>query len=371
MHNNKTICVSVSNDLVCDNRVNKTCNSLSAYGMSVKLIGRRFKHAPTLNKTKYKCNRLRIYFRKNAIYYAELNIKLFFYLLFSKQDMLWANDLDTLLPNYLVSKIKGKPLIFDSHEHFTQVPELKDNPFARKVWKAVEKHCIKGCDAVFTVCNPIKDYFKEEYNVESHVIRNIPSQIHNSENRVSASEKENILVWQGAVNIERGLEELCEAMQYIDAKLLIMGNGDIKSYLEHKVKEWGIEEKVLFLGRLEFENMMSNTRKAKLAISIDKPTNGNYAISLPNKIFEYIASATPVLVSPLQEIKHIVDNYHTGIYINSYEPKQLAKQIEDILLDIENLDLIAENCRQASKEFSWEKEETKLFEVLTKLKEKI
>lgn len=370
MHKNKSICVSVSNDLICDNRVNKTCESLVKYGLSVKLIGRQFKNAPTLNKTTYNCNRLRIYFRKNAIYYAELNFKLFFYLLFSKQDLLWANDLDTLLPNYLVSKIKHKPLIFDSHEHFTEVPELKNNPFARKVWKNIEKHCIKSCDAVFTVCNPIKNYFQEEYNVESFIMRNIPSLIHFTENNTSSSEKENILVWQGAVNIERGLEELCEAMKYIDAKLLIMGNGDIKASLENKVKEWKIEDKVLFLGRLEFKEMMSNTRKAKLAISIDKPTNGNYAISLPNKIFEYIASAVPVLVSPLQEIKHIVDKYKTGIYIDSYEPEELAKQIENLLLDNNTLDLIADNCRRAAKEFSWEKEETKLFEVLTKLEEK-
>ncbi|MEE1119683.1 MAG: hypothetical protein U0K90_07095, partial [Bacteroidales bacterium] len=152
----KRINVSVSNDLICDNRVNKTCKSLVNYGLSVKLIGRAFKNSPKLPSRDYECKRLPIFFKKNAIYYAELNLKLFFYLLFSKQDFLWANDLDTLLPNYLVAKLKRKPLIFDSHEHFTQVPELKDNPFAKKVWKAVEKHCIKGCDAIFTVCNPIK-----------------------------------------------------------------------------------------------------------------------------------------------------------------------------------------------------------------------
>ena len=224
----KRICVSVSNDLICDNRVNKTCKSLVDYGLSVKLIGRAFKQSPLLPSRSYKCKRISIIFKKNAIYYAELNLKLFFYLLFSKQDFLWANDLDTLLPNYLVAKLKKKPLIFDSHEHFTQVPELKNNPFAKKVWKAIEKHCIKGCDAVFTVCNPIKNYFKEEYNKESLVVRNIPPRIFFKQETIPSFKKENTIVWQGAVNVERGLEELCEAMQWIDAKLLIMGVGDIK-----------------------------------------------------------------------------------------------------------------------------------------------
>lgn len=363
----KRICVSVSNDLAFDNRVSKTCKSLVDCGLSVHLIGRVFnRNSKPLNRN-YDCKRLYIHFRKNAIYYAELNTKLFFHLLFTKQDILWANDLDTLLPNWLVAKLKRKPLIFDSHEHFTQVPELKENPFAKKVWKWVEKVCIKDCKAVFTVCNPIKDYFKQEYGKDSLIVRNIPSKNAITEENISAADKENLLVWQGAVNVERGLEELCEAMKYVDARLVIMGEGDIKSDLENKIQQWGLSDKVSFLGKLPFEQMMEQTKKAKLAISIDKDTNGNYAISLPNKIFEYIDAAVPVLVSPLQEIKTIVEKYETGVFIRSYDAKELGKQISELLSDNYKLDLIAENCRKAATELCWENEEEKIFETIKRL----
>lgn len=44
-------------------------------------------------------------------------------------DPLLANDLDTLLPNYLVSRISKSKLVYDSHELFTELPELINRPF--------------------------------------------------------------------------------------------------------------------------------------------------------------------------------------------------------------------------------------------------
>lgn len=360
----KQISVCVSNDLVCDNRVDKTCRSLVAYGLSVRLIGREFDNSPALPSRSYECGRVKICFKRNVLYYAELNLRLFFRLLFSRQDIIWANDLDTLLPCCLIAKFKSKPLIFDSHEHFTQVPELKANPFARKVWKMVEKYCIRKCKGVVTVCEPIREYFKEEYGVESVVVRNMPPREAATESLVPAAEKENLIVWQGAVNMERGLEELCEAMQFIDGRLVIMGEGRIKDELESKVRQYPFANKICFVGRLPFAEMMSNTRKAKLAVSIDKPTNGNYAISLPNKIFEYMASGVPMLVSPLQEIEPIVEKYEVGEFIRSYNPPELAKQINELLSDNAKADFFAANALKAAAELCWENEEKKIYELI-------
>src|SRR5690606_42038756 len=43
----------------------------------------------------------------------------------TKDDILLANDLDALLPNYLVSKKKKCKLVFDSHEIFSEMPSLR------------------------------------------------------------------------------------------------------------------------------------------------------------------------------------------------------------------------------------------------------
>lgn len=359
--------VSVSNDLLCDNRVDKTCRSLSEYGLEVRLTGKRTKDSPDLNPRPYKCERIRVFFRKNALYYAELNVRLFFKLLFSRQDILWANDLDTLSANFLVSRIKRKPLIFDSHEHFTQVPELKNNPFAQKVWTKIEKYCVSGLKYVVTVCNPIREYFKDRYGVEAVVVRNMPLKRERQDAFTPAEDKENVVVWQGAVNVERGLEELCEAFKWINAKLYIIGQGDIRDELERHVEKEGLGDRIRFFGRLPFEEMMSITEKAKLGVSIDKDTNMNYAVSLPNKIFEYIHCSVPILASPLREIKPIIEKYETGEFIRSYDSKDLSMQINGLISDNEKLNRYAENCRSASEDLTWQKEEKKIFRLIDKV----
>ena len=137
----KSVIVSVTNDLVTDNRVNRTCSVLKSLGFRVVLVGRKLKQSSEISRS-YECKRFRMFFKKGVLFYSFYNLRLFFFLLFRRVDLLYANDLDTLLPNYLVSKIKRVPLIYDSHELFTEVPELQNAPFKKAVWTKIEKYII-------------------------------------------------------------------------------------------------------------------------------------------------------------------------------------------------------------------------------------
>ena len=75
---------------------------------------------------------MRLIFSSGPFFYIEYNLRLFFILfLFSKCHLLLANDLDTLLANFLASKCKGVPLVYDSHELFPESPELLKSPFKK------------------------------------------------------------------------------------------------------------------------------------------------------------------------------------------------------------------------------------------------
>ena len=171
----KRAIVSVINDLATDQRVARMCSVLNEdLQYDVLLIGRKLKDSLPLNRP-YKTKRLRLLFIKGPFFYAEYNFRLFWVLLFAKSNLLVANDLDTLLPNFLVSKIKKKSLVYDTHEYFTGVPELENRNTVRKIWQAIEKFVFPKLQNVITVNDSIANLYKKQYNLDLTVVRNIPA----------------------------------------------------------------------------------------------------------------------------------------------------------------------------------------------------
>ena len=142
------IIISVTNDLTTDQRVHKVCISLQKMGFEILLVGRKLQNSLPLDRN-YQTHRIQLLFNKGFLFYAEYNLRLFFYLLFKKKEIVLANDLDTLLPNYLVSKLQKKKLVYDSHELFTEVPELINRPKTQKIWLKIEQKILPKLKSLF------------------------------------------------------------------------------------------------------------------------------------------------------------------------------------------------------------------------------
>lgn len=365
------VIVSVSNDLFSDQRVDKVCNSLLKMGFEVLLVGRKLPNSLPLKERAYKTKRMPLLFKKGALFYAELNFRLFWFLMFKKSTVLLANDLDTLLPNYLVSKIKGKKLVYDTHEYFTEVPELIDGSFAKNTWLRIERWIFPKLKNVITVNESIANIYQDKYKVPVKVVRNIPLKKKKENKEVSRKElnlpeNKKIILLQGAgINIDRGAEEMVKAMQYLptDYLFLIVGGGDVIEILKQEVVSNKLEDKVWVLGKVEYKKLIEYTACADLGISLDKDTNLNYRFSLPNKLFDYINGNTPVLVSDLVEIKRIVNQYEVGWVINSHNPEEIAKTIQEIFDNEEDYQKRKLNTQRASEELCWENEEEILKQI--------
>ncbi|MBK9626950.1 MAG: glycosyltransferase [Flavobacteriales bacterium] len=130
--------VTVTNDLGTDNRVHRTCTVLQELGYAVLLVGRALPGSLPLDRP-YGTHRMRLLFRKGAWFYAEYNLRLFLLLIFRRSSLIVANDLDTLLAAWMAARLKGSQLVYDSHEYFTEGPELVERPRVRRIWLAIER----------------------------------------------------------------------------------------------------------------------------------------------------------------------------------------------------------------------------------------
>lgn len=314
---------------------------------------------------------MRLLFRKGPLFYAEYNIRLFLYLLFHRTDLLVSNDLDTLTANYLIHKIKVIPLVYDSHEYYTGTPELVNRPRVQGFWKALERYIFPRLNDIFTVNESIAELYHKEYNKPIHVLRNVPKQLENKPRSnaidLGLDSEKHLIILQGAgINIQRGAEEAILAMQYVEnALLIIVGSGDVINQLKEIVRENNLTGRVNFFPKKPYEELMTYTSAAEIGLTLDKDTNINYRFSLPNKLFDYIHAGTPVLASPLPEIKKIIDKYHIGITIESHDPEHIATKI-NYMLDNDLKTKLRDNLEKAANELNWENEEKILKQVYLK-----
>jgi glycosyltransferase involved in cell wall biosynthesis len=363
---NQKVIVSVSSDLVTDNRVHRTCSVLHDLGMDVLLIGRKKKSSPLLSKRNYRTKRLNLFFEKGPFFYAELNIRLFFILLFQRKTLLYSNDLDTLLPNFLVSKLSGAKIIYDSHELFTESPELIHRKRTQGIWLSIESFIFPKLTHVITVNDSIAQAYKNLYQKDLLVIRNIPAKYnpekHLSKVELTIPENSFLIIIQGSgLNVERGIEEAVLAMKQLEnSTLMLVGDGDVMPLVKELIKINQLEDKVKIYGRRPYEEMMQFTMHADLGLTLDKPLSKNYEFSLPNKVFDYMHAGTPILASKLVEIERVITTHQIGSILSEVSPDAIAAAINTLKGQPDLLMQQKEACRLASETENWENERRKL-----------
>ncbi len=367
--------VSVTNDLYTDQRVHKVCTFLVAQGYDVLLVGRKRKSSIALPSREYKTHRMKLLFETGAKFYAFFNLRLFFFLLFRKADILVSNDLDTLLANHIARKFKRKTrLVYDSHEYFTEVPELTSRPKVQKTWLTIEEWIFPKLTDVYTVNGSIAEIYSKKYDKNIQIVRNISplwvGKELQSKRALGIPEHVPLIILQGAgINVERGAEEAVEAMKSVEAVLMIVGDGDVVPQLKNYVASQGkkLSEKVLFFGKQPYDVMMNYTTYADIGLTLDKPNSLNYALSLPNKIFDYMHTNTAVVATEIKEVANVIRTHNIGVVLEEFTVENLASVLNDLIADRKRLDEFHANCAFAAQTENWEKET----EVLAKIYPKV
>ena len=369
----RKIITSVINNYQGDQRVQKVCNSLLKFGFEVEVVATDLREKPKLNFP-YPVHILHLSRQSGIKMYLYFNWKLFHKLLkiTKKEDILLANDLDALLPNYLVHKIKGSQLVFDSHEIFSEVPTLYNRPFRKKIWKALEGFIVPKIKHFYTVSDGYADWFEKEYQIRPEIIMNVPvvQSVSDEELKVQLPEiqvGEKILIYQGVLNFSRGIDKMIEAMQFVEnAQFWILGFGPKKAEFEALTSRLNLNDKVKFIGQVSPSQLKLITPKADLGLSLEEDYGISYRYALPNKIFDYTHAGIPILGTNLPEIKQTIENYGIGKTIQHHDPQHIAELIQEMLQ--EGKSPYADNLKKAAEVFNWENEEKKLEKIYSVFK---
>jgi glycosyltransferase involved in cell wall biosynthesis len=352
----KRLVFTVTNELTYDQRMIRICTSLAGAGYHVTLVGVKRPGTTPPPERPFRQKRLPCFFHKGKGFYMEYNIRLFFYLLFTKADLVCAIDLDTILPGYYISKLKGLLRVYDAHELFCEMKEVVTRPRIYRYWKKIEQRTVPHFKNGYTVNEAIASVFKRMYGMQYEVIRNIsvlkPLTI--------PPKPQKYILYQGAVNKGRSFETLIPAMKWVPVPMVICGDGNFMQQARELVKAHGLEQKVEFRGKVKPEELRQVTEKAWIGLTFFENKGQSNYYSLANRFFDYMHAGVPQLCVDYPVYREINNKHRIAVLLDDLSPEAIAQGLNSLLNDQPLYDLLQRNCLEAREVLNWQEEEKKL-----------
>ena len=357
----KKIILTVTNDLNYDQRMNRICSSLVHAGYDVVLVGWRWKVSAPLQERPFKQVRLYVPGQQGKFMYVFYWLNLFFYLLFHRADAICAIDLDTILPVWFVSKLKGVKRVYDAHEIFTEMQEVVARPEVKNLWESIGKFAVPKFKVGYTIGSRYAQFFKEKYNVNYGIVRNATV----LRPFVIPEKKEKYILYQGAVNVGRCFEYLIPAMQSVQGKLLIIGKGNYFDQTKALIEKYGVGDKVEMLGYKRPQELIAYTEQAWVGITLFDIANDGKSnqFSMANRFFDYMHSGVPQLCMNYPEYQKVNEQYELAVLIGKPEPAMIATALNRILQDDVFHLKLQQNAMKAREVYCWQEEEKSLLKI--------
>ncbi|WP_209121759.1 glycosyltransferase [Alkalihalobacillus sp. BA299] len=300
-----------------------------------------------------------------------INIRFFLYAMKQDATIYHAHDLNTLVPTYLVAKIKGAKIVYDAHEVSTDRAGWKN----KRLWTKIESFLIRRVDHVITTNDTRAEFFSEQYNIPvPTVIRNVPplqyvSKTDKLRKQCNISIDEPIVLYQGGIQRDRGLENIIRCIPLVPKGIFIfLGNGSLKPKIIALAKELKVEDRTRFIDAVPNEELLTYTASADIGMQLLQNTCFNHYSACSNKIHEYLMAGLPVVASDLPEIRKVVSSSHIGLIVNPDDLEMVAKSINTLINNEELYKELQGNTKEAALLHHWDIEEGKLHKIYNFLK---
>lgn len=279
-----------------------------------------------------------------------------------------ANDLNVLLAGYLLARSWRVPLLYDSHELWTQLDEPW-SPLLRRLFRLVEGALIRGAAAVVTVNGPIADRLAELYGISRpDVVMNCPEVPVLAQPGGSAAGPLRV-IYQGMLNPHRGLHEAIDAVAGVPGvDLAIRGPGALRDALQRQVDALGVGDRVTILPPVPMSDLVSALDGFDVGLVPYQPVGMNNILCSPNKLFEYMAAGLAVVCSDLPVLREVVAQAEVGLLYDPRSSGQLIEVLQRLAGDRDLLTRLRANAaRAAFTRFNAEHEEARLLRLYDRL----
>lgn len=321
-----------SNPCNPDPRVEKEARAISEIA-SVKILAwDREGQSPKREKLPYaEIERLRLKAPYGSLLLFFLipiwNLYIFLNLIFKKFDIVHACDFDTVIPSFLVAKIRGKKIVYDIFDFYADMSPLPS--FVTKPISWIDKQIIKKVDTVILVDENRKSQIKPAMPKKLVFIYNTPD-IDNKIAKSLRSKKiiKNYFFYGGSLNSDRMIKDIVEIFtQNKNLTLEIAGWGPLKEFVQKISKR---NRNIKFLGKVTYDTVLEKTAQSQAVIAFYDPAIKNNQMASPNKFFEAIAIGKPIITNRNTLMAEYVKKYNLGYTVDFGDKKNTEKALTNI-----------------------------------------
>ena len=369
------ICMVAFSDLHFDYRIFREATALRQAGHRVSLVAAAFDPTPLVGWEGFEIQLISIdRSRSLRRTYPSFWRRARQLLLAVRADVYHAHDLDTLWPAVRAAGRRGVPLVYDSHEFWTEQSSLVGRTTIRTFWRQLEKRLVGRVHRVITVSDSIASALQARYGLRAvTVLRNLP-QYRPPENsdrirdRLGLPPGQPIVLYQGGFLTDNGLtEQIQAAAQFGEAAFVLLGDGPCEAMLRCQVRENRLEQRVFFIPRVPFSELHSYTCSADLGLCLIKGTGQSFYHSMPNKLFEYLMAGLPVLASDFPEMRRVIHETGAGAVTDPCDRAAVGRLVRELLDDRDRRQACRQAALKAAHRFNWEREAHRLIDLYANL----
>ena len=245
------------------------------------------------------------------------------------------------------------PLVFQVENPIEQNRESRRNATRKEMLISRTISGIEGvlytflgnrADLLLPISEPMKSYLVRR-GIDASKILTLPMGVGLQRFSARSGEKvkmkygledKNTIVYVGTMDLARNLRMLinsfAEARKTVDAKLLMVGDGNDRENLQRLARELGVSEDVIFSGWVPQDRVPDFIAAADVGICPVPPLDF-YMVSSPVKMLEYMAMSKPVIANgEIPEHRKVIEESHGGVLVE-YGIEQFAEAMSGLIKD--------------------------------------